>query len=712
MAKLQSFSDFSTFRNTQAKIKLEEEKDTKRNVSAEAFKSMLSDFQVTSIKELDEDQRIEFFTKLKEAGINESVTLIEEGTRGQIGKIDKRGNITSVYMHYDSYPENVLPLIKKTYSKGGSPLNMILKNGDNSGLESDPSGMNYYGDFTASKGKISNVSKYLRDVADGGGAEFVYLWDEANKEWLMADIYGKGYDDVYPAFESLLVIEAISVQYKRDAKKVLTVYKNLFGKKLTDFGAMGKEDMLGCVKYLFEEAMTDANFHREKVISKNIKGRIGSFELKVPGLGNHFLKVGATTTKRILNKYYSDLANAAGWSGIGIVEGTALYLESIREEAMGQALLNAFNMFESKSNTGNLLNEARNKNILLNEASVVMDAMDPKSKTLKKLLKKYNVKMKILTMNGPGGGWPEVEMTGSREDLQSILADPNGWDDPELGEYIEESNDAFAVKVKAVNEAKFKIGEYIKAKTDSDDFDGDVYDITNDADGSPISKNASFEIYKIGKDEIVIWSDEDEVEYSIDPDDLKYFVKESIVTESDEPKCTNRKGHLYKQVDKDGTVECVHCGLRNSLSESLVTEDSLSGIEFGNDDDIHPTKFKPLVQSLKKNKVKMEVEKEEGSHGYPEVKLTGKRKDIEKVLADVWGPDSVSDYEDYFESVVTEAEVTSDEEFKEYAFTVLQKAFGDEFEEAKAQEVVDGLITKHSGDYGAMVGALTSSLGQ
>jgi hypothetical protein len=509
MAKLQSFSDFSTFRNTQAKIKIEEENDNKRNVSAEAFKSMLSDFQVTSIKELDEDQRIEFFTKLKEAGINESVTLIEEGTRGQIGKIDKRGNITSVYMHYDSYPENVLPLIKKTYSKGGSSLNMILKNGDNSGLEADPSGMNYYGDFTASKGKISNISKYLRDVADGGGAEFVYLWDEANKEWLMADIYGKGYDDVYPAFESLLVIEAISVQYKRDAKKVLTVYKNLFGKKLTDFGAMGKEDMLGCIKYLFEEAMTDANFHREAVISKNIKGRIGSFELKVPGLGNHFLKVGATTTKRILNKYYSDLANAAGWSGIGIVEGTALYLESIREEAMGQALLNAFNMFESKSNTGNLLNEARNKNI-----------------------------------------------------------------------------------------------------------------------------------------------------------------------------------------------------------SSVVNEASLSGIEFGNDDDIHPTEFKPLTTSLKKNRVKMEVEKEEGDHGYPEVKLTGKRKDIEKVLADVWGPDSVSDYEDYFESIVNEAEVTSDEEFKEYAFVVLQKAFGDEFEETKAQEVVDGLITKHSGDYGAMVGALTSSLGQ
>jgi hypothetical protein len=52
----------------------------------------------------------------------------------------------------------------------------------------------------------------------------------------------------------------------------------------------------------------------------------------------------------------------------------------------------------------------------------------------------------------------------------------------------------------------------------------------------------------------------------------------------------------------------------------------------------------------------MEVEKEEGDHGYPEVKLTGKRKDIEKVLADIWGPDSIDDHEDAYESVVIESE--------------------------------------------------------
>ena len=80
--------------------------------------------------------------------------------------------------------------------------------------------------------------------------------------------------------------------------------------------------------------------------------------------------------------------------------------------------------------------------------------------------------------------------------------------------------------------AEFEKGQYVKSKIDSDDFDGDVYDRTNDVDGSEILKNSSFEIYEIGKDEVVLWSDADQVEYSIDPDDLKNFVKESAITES------------------------------------------------------------------------------------------------------------------------------------------------------------------------------------
>ena len=63
------------------------------------------------------------------------------------------------------------------------------------------------------------------------------------------------------------------------------------------------------------------------------------------------------------------------------------------------------------------------------------------------------------------------------------------------------------------------------------------------------------------------------------------------------------------------------------------------------------------------------------------------------------------------EAKVEEADVKSAEDFKEYAFAVLKKAFGDDFDEAKAQEVVDGILDKCGDDYGACVGTLQASLG-
>ena len=78
-------------------------------------------------------------------------------------------------------------------------------------------------------------------------------------------------------------------------------------------------------------------------------------------------------------------------------------------------------------------------------------------------------------------------------------------------------------------------------------------------------------------------------------------------------------------------------------------------------------------------------------------------KEFEKLKS--WWENNVA------ESVVTEAEVNSDEEFNEYGMTVLQKAFGEEFDEAKAKKVIAGILAKSKGDYGTAVGMLTSSLG-
>jgi len=60
---------------------------------------------------------------------------------------------------------------------------------------------------------------------------------------------------------------------------------------------------------------------------------------------------------------------------------------------------------------------------------------------------------------------------------------------------------------------------------------------------------------------------------------------------------------------------------------------------------------------------------------------------------------------------VNEAEIKSADEFKEYAMKMLKDAFGDDFDETKATETADGLIDKYGEDYGAMVGALQSTMG-
>ena len=61
MAKLQSFGEFANAKRTAAEIKLQEENAAKRNSSAETFKSLLSEYNVTSVQDLTEEQKVEFF---------------------------------------------------------------------------------------------------------------------------------------------------------------------------------------------------------------------------------------------------------------------------------------------------------------------------------------------------------------------------------------------------------------------------------------------------------------------------------------------------------------------------------------------------------------------------------------------------------------------------------------------------------------------------
>jgi len=57
------------------------------------------------------------------------------------------------------------------------------------------------------------------------------------------------------------------------------------------------------------------------------------------------------------------------------------------------------------------------------------------------------------------------------------------------------------------------------------------------------------------------------------------------------------------------------------------------------------------------------------------------------------------------EKVVEEKEVTDKESFKEYVFAILKKQHGDDFDEKKAQKMVDDLAKEVDGDdWGEVVG--------
>lgn len=250
MKRIESFKSFSAL---QAQVREEaknKEISTNRELSVVEFNELLSKYNVSRVTDLNEDQLEEFMTSLMGEGnsfgaarakaikdgddtfevggeefpvedvdaddkenaeemdesiVTEASQLLVEGTRGQVGIIDKKGNITSIYTHYDSYPENVLPIIKKHYKDAKAVKDLVSK-GNSSGIEAIDN-MNFYNDGSPiMKGNAKKIDAYLKDADRDGGAEYVYLYDEATKTWMMADIYnGSG---LKQAFESVTMFEA------------------------------------------------------------------------------------------------------------------------------------------------------------------------------------------------------------------------------------------------------------------------------------------------------------------------------------------------------------------------------------------------------------------------------------------------------------------------------------------------------------------------
>lgn len=579
--KLQSFEDFAEANTIAKAAKLEEEQSAKRDASAAQFKSMLSEFGATSIKELKEEDRNKFFSALGASEVSESIAIIEEGTRSQIGLINKKGKIQSVYMHYDGYPDHMLPTIKKGYMNAGAVKN-ILKKGGASYLKPKFSEIEFYGDKSTLDGDVEKINKFIRDANYDGGAEFVYLFDERDGKWYMADVYAE--TGLQKAFESTIINEAFkpSKGNARDAKKVNKALEKFF----MDHPALAAPGViLGVCKYMMAESLTDANFHSYRdPVSKVIKGKITTVMVELDSLGGMSVPVGKKSIINLLDDKGAFMANAAGWSGIGIVEGMALFLDGFGHSDTAQKIVDAFELIwanESVMNEGNAFLAARAK-------AIEEDAEEFE----------FNGKKFPVIKEGVEEAHHDEE---ANEDEIEIKVD---------GDYeieVEKEEEEESEEAEEVTEAKF-----VK------DFDKEVLDAETKADITTYYPSAKFFIGKMTH-----FFGELEPNLYFKAYYAKYY-----------------KEDTGNKIDGDFKITTIYSE-KGSKYVNLYVESA------------------DTVEAPK----------------------------------------------------VNEAEVKSDADFKEYAFTVLGKAFGDKFDEEKAQEVVDGLLSKHGDDYGAAVGALTASLG-
>ena len=113
---------------------------------------------------------------------------INEGTRSQVGVIGRNGKIVSAYVHYDGYPSNMKPGLKK-HMKNEKDVLKLIKMGGARGIFDDKE-IEYYKGGKPTKGDMKDFGGYV-DAADRSGmAEFVYLYNIKDKKWYFADVYG------------------------------------------------------------------------------------------------------------------------------------------------------------------------------------------------------------------------------------------------------------------------------------------------------------------------------------------------------------------------------------------------------------------------------------------------------------------------------------------------------------------------------------------
>jgi len=753
--KISSFKSFSEMRNQETAIKTEQENKVKRVKSLEKISAILDELQISDMSELDEEKRKALYSKLFNEDREEEIVddIKDLGEPKQADPKDgeeleselDEANVTLDAMEPDE--KGLVAFCKKK----GIKWKIVNMNGPAGGWPE----VEYVGKKKDLEQMIKNF--WEGDGEDSGLAEFIeegvltIAFDPINGEYIFEA------RSETKVFKLLQKIFAGAPLLTKDKAQHVAIVDGLYMDAMEDAN--------------FYNEAKDASFAAFQSFF-NAYGK--AITVDVPGLSGTTVSIGKKEIEAWQGKWTSDISSAGQWNGYDITLGFRKYLESIGEPNVGLTLDTAFGKANESATVK--VDEARSINKIQNDFTKIINQMkntaelwkqsqgDEKAAILNTLKDLTAQKKKL-----------EAELddaiTDKDKDLELVVTEGNAFTGAlfaarNKGEKTFEFNGKTykVAGAKKVNEDDEEVKEgnafgdaVTKAKEAGEkefEFDGKTYKVEEgNAFGDAVRKakeagEKEFEFdgktYKVEESKhnpsIKIVKEQINEAKQFDKDldsmikDIKRgmgwidpeYVGDSWENSSDAIDFSIVKAEVFKKLldagvlyfsddsgeEKGKAVKLADLGAIINMYESKVNEAE----KFKSTQDFE--EFLEEIDGMPEVRIKKIMGKDyiDTPGGYRDEAEDYDNDIIEYMISNM-GKSSFEELKNWWESnvaesVVTEAEVKSDEEFKEYAFSVLKKAFGADFDEAKAGEVVDGILKKCGDDYGACVGTLTSSLAE
>ena len=752
--KISSFKSFSEMRNQETAVKTEQENKVKRVKSLEKISTILDELEISDMSELDEEKRKALYSKLFNEDRDEEIAddIKDLGEPKQADPKDGEeleSELDEANVTLDAIEPDEEGLVKFCKKKG-IKWKIINMNG--------PAGGYPEVEYVGKKKDLEQMIKsfWEGDGEDSGLAEFIeegvltVAFDPINGEYIFEA------RSETKVFKLLQKIFAGAPLLTKDKAQHVAIVDGLYMDAMEDAN--------------FYNEAKDASF---AAFQSFFSAYGKAIEVDVPGLSGTKLSIGKKEIEAWQGKWTSDISSAGQWNGYDITLGFRKYLESIGESNVGLTLDMAFGKANESATVK--VDEARSINKIQNDFTKIINQMkntaelwkqsqgDEKAAILNTLKDLTAQKKKL-----------EAELddaiTDKDKDLELVVTEGNAFtgalfaarnkgektfefngktykvagakkvneDDEEVkegnafGDAVRKAKEAgekefeFDGKTYKVEEAELQEGNAFgdavrKAKEAGEkefEFDGKTYKVEES------KHNPSIKIVKEQINEAKQFDkDYADMETSIkrgigwiDPE----YVETTWENSSDTIDFEIVKAELYKRLLKAGLLwygdeekETQVKSLKElGIKESVVNEaakfkntknfeDFLEEIDGMGEAGIKKIMGKDYIDTPGN----YNEESEDYDNDIVEYMISNMGKKEFERLQDWWEANVA-------ESVVNEAEIKSDDEFKEYAMTVLKKAFGADFDEAKGKEVADGILKKCEGDYGACVGMLTSSLGE